>query len=329
MSANTTGEFDFSLVIPTCDRPRQLAECLETTLQLTYPAARYEIIVVDDGSRESMAPVVAPFFGRSNLTLLRQSNSGPAVARNTGAVAARGRYLAFLDDDCRPDPTWLDALSKCVEANPGCAVGGHTTNGLRGNLFSTSSQLLLQYLYLCWNHDPNDAFFVASNNLAVPRERFLQIQGFDARFPFAGAEDRELCYRWRSQRGRIAYAADAIIHHFHGLTVKAFLTQHFNYGRGAFIFRQIARGSRGKRTPVPAWRFYRDLPRFLVAQERGFRAMAALLLVGLSQIVSPVGYVFQWYVGLRKFARPHLMEQSNGAGIPLTAPGKRASRSRM
>jgi glycosyltransferase involved in cell wall biosynthesis len=120
------GQIDFSVVIPAHNRPRQLIECLAAISVLAYPVSRYEVIVVDDGSDESMEPAVAPFLGRMNIALLRQSNSGPAKARNAGAAAARGKYVAFTDDDCRPDPCWLAALAKSVAANPGCAVGGQT-----------------------------------------------------------------------------------------------------------------------------------------------------------------------------------------------------------
>lgn len=289
---STPGEIDFSLVIPTYNRPRLLIQCLEAISQLTYPAARFEVIVVDDGGEDSLEALLIPYLGRINLTLLWQGNSGPALARNAGAAAARGHYVAFVDDDCRPDPSWLDALARCGAAHPGCAMGGRTLNGQPGNLFSTASQLVVQYLYLRWNPDWNDAFFIASNNLAVPRIRFLEIRGFDTRFPFAGAEDRELCSRWRRQGGRIVYAPDAIMHHFHALTWRAFLVQHLDYGGGAFIFNEIARGE--KRAPVSGWPFYRDMPGYVLAQARGLRVVPLLLLVGLSQIVAPAGYLRRW-----------------------------------
>lgn len=311
-SRSAAGEIDFSLVIPTRNRPQRLIQCLEAISHLAYPATRYETVVVDDGSEETLEALVAPFLGRLNLALLRQSNSGPAAARNAGATAARGHYVAFIDDDCRPSPTWLDALAERVAANPGCAIGGQTINGLPENLFSTASQLVLQYLYHCWNRDQNDAFFIASNNLALPKAPFLEMQGFDTRFPFAGAEDRELCYRWR-RRGRIVYAPDAITNHFHALNLRTFLAQHLNYGGGAFIFREITCAFPEKRAPVVGWPFYRDMAGYVLARNRGLRAVALLLLTGLSQVVAPLGYLRQ------RWARPR---------VRAAAPRKQAARSR-
>ncbi len=94
------GEIDFTVVIPTYNRPQQLIQCLDAISMQAYPKTRYEVIVVDDGSNESMEAAVAPFLGRMSIVLLRQPNSGPADARNAGAAVARGHYVAFTDDDC-------------------------------------------------------------------------------------------------------------------------------------------------------------------------------------------------------------------------------------
>jgi len=323
------GEIDFSVVIPAHNRPRRLIECLAAISMLAYTVTRYEVIVVDDGSDESMEPAVAPFLGRMNIALLRQSHSGPARARNAGAAAARGKYVAFTDDDCRPDPGWLAALAKSVAANPGCAVGGQTINGLPENLFSTASQLLLQYVYRHWNRDEDDAFFIASNNLVFPRERFIEMKGFDIRFPLAAAEDRELCDRWRWQDGRIVYAPDAIIHHFHTLNLKTFLAQHFNYGRGALIFHEIKRQRAEKSVSLDGGSFYWNMPGYLFAHNHGVRSVAVAMLIGLSQIVMPLGYLRQWYLRSQKLARQRdVMDHGDGAPIQLVTPGKQTARSR-
>src|ERR1035441_39433 len=165
------GEIDFSIGVPAHNRPLRLGQCLQALAAVAYPVTRYEVIVVDDGSEESLEPVVAPFLGCLNIALLRQPNSGPAGARNAGAAAARGRYVVFTDDDCRPAQGWLDALARRLAANPQSAAGGKTENGLAGNLFSSASQILVDYLYRHWNRDADDAVFIPSNNLAFPRAR--------------------------------------------------------------------------------------------------------------------------------------------------------------
>jgi glycosyltransferase involved in cell wall biosynthesis len=290
-----TGEIDFSIVIPAHNRPLQLGQCLDAITTLKYPLTRYEVIVVDDGSERDLDPVVVPFFKRLRITLLRQPNSGPAAARNAGAAAATGRYVVFTDDDCRPDSGWLKALADKLATQPGAAAGGKTVNGLPGNLFSTAGQALVDYLYRHWNQDANDAFFIASNNLALPRARLLEVGGFDTSFPLAAAEDRELCDRWRSHHGRLVYAPDALVHHFHALNLKSFIVQHFNYGRGAMIFRDIRRRRADRVAAVPPGSFYLPLIKFAFTRDRSPHGIVVAMLVGLSQIVMPLGYLHQFF----------------------------------
>jgi len=292
-----TGEIDFSIVVPTYNRPLGLSHCLEAIASGAYPRSRYEVIVVDDGSEETLEPIVAPFLRSLNITLLRQRNSGPACARNAGAREAGGTYLVFLDDDCRPDPGWLHALGRKLDVNPLCAAGGKTVNGLAQNLFSTASQDLIEYLYNYWNPDADDAAFVTSNNLVFPRILFKQIGGFDTNFPFAAAEDRELCDRWRSLHQRIVYAPEALVFHYHELSLKTFLVQHFTYGRGAVIFHNIRKQRIRQRTEISQRAFFRGLLYFAVTRKPGLRGIAVGMLIWLSQIVMVFGYLSRRYLG--------------------------------
>src|SRR4051794_19726519 len=101
----------FSVIIPTRDRPEQLVACLRSLGALAYPRDRFEVIVVDDGSTTALEPIVGRSRGELHLALLKQSNAGPAAARNTGAAHAKGEFLAFIDDDCSPASDWLQALA--------------------------------------------------------------------------------------------------------------------------------------------------------------------------------------------------------------------------
>lgn len=83
----------FSVVIPTHNRPDQLVEAVESVL--TQTVQDFEIIIVDDGS---VVPV-GNFDDPRVQVVRRDQSGGPAMARNEGVALARGRYLAFLDDD--------------------------------------------------------------------------------------------------------------------------------------------------------------------------------------------------------------------------------------
>ena len=86
-----------SVIIPTYNRKLSLIRCLNALPK------DVEIIVVDDGGTDGTADIIHE-VNHPDLILVRQSNSGPASARNAGISRATGDYLAFTDDDCVPPP---------------------------------------------------------------------------------------------------------------------------------------------------------------------------------------------------------------------------------
>src|SRR5580765_8935030 len=102
----------FTVVIPTYGRPQLLPEALASVLGQTVPDL--ECIVVDDASPE---PVAVEPNERVRL-VRREENGGPAAGRNTGAAEARGRYLAFLDDDDWWEPDRLELAVPALERAP-------------------------------------------------------------------------------------------------------------------------------------------------------------------------------------------------------------------
>ncbi len=136
-----------SIIIPTRNRPEGLQQCLAAIAGLDYPRDKFEVIVVDDGSSTQLYSVVELFSEKINLFLLKQDHAGPAAARNRGVQQAKGKFLVFTDDDCRPTPGWLAALTDFLSKKPNSMVGGEILNGLPKNLFSSASQTLVSYLY--------------------------------------------------------------------------------------------------------------------------------------------------------------------------------------
>lgn len=107
-----------SAVIPTYNRAHTVARAVDSALEQTF--ALHEVIVVDDGSRDGTAGVMARYGDRSQsppVRYLRQDNAGPAAARNRGIREAAGDWIAFLDSDDR----WLpDKTARQVAALEAC-----------------------------------------------------------------------------------------------------------------------------------------------------------------------------------------------------------------
>ncbi len=283
----------FSIIVPTYDRPGQLATCLHSLSRLDYRRDRFQVIVVDDGSKIPLEVAVASFNDRLDVALLTQPQAGPATARNTGVARAKGDFLVFTDDDCAPTPDWLRKLAARFGAAPDRGIVGRTLNTLPDNLYSTASQLLIDYLCAYYNADPNQAHFITSNNLAVPADSFHAIGGFDMTFPRAGGEDREFCDRWLNRGYRIIYAPEALVYHSHALTFRTFWRQHFNYGRGAFRFHQArSRRSQERIRPEPL-SFYLNLPCHPFSQVRGREALLLAALLVMSQVANTAGFLWE------------------------------------
>ena len=97
----------FSVIIPTCNRSKQLLSALDSVFVQTF--TDYEILVIDDGSTDDTGQVVQVYQER--VIYIRQANAGISVARNTGIERAQGTWIAFLDDDDRWYPRKLEAMA--------------------------------------------------------------------------------------------------------------------------------------------------------------------------------------------------------------------------
>jgi GT2 family glycosyltransferase len=279
-----------SIVIPSHDRPVELARCLEALARGAYPSTHTDIVVVDDGSVSPLEPVIAPFHGRLTVRVIRQANAGPAAARNAGAAVARGDLLAFTDDDCLPDERWLERLAARFAANPHAMIGGRTVNALPANPFASMSQAIIDTLYRHYNRDPARAQFFASNNLAIPAAHFRDIGGFAPGFRVS--EDRELCDRWLAAGREMVFEPGAVVAHAHDLTARSFWRQHFSYGRGAYRF-QASRSRRDAGGMRRDMRFHADVRNWLgypFSRMPGHSASRVAALILMWQVANAAGY---------------------------------------
>lgn len=292
----------FSIIVPSYNRSEQLAACLESLSRLDYPRQGFEVIVVDDGSEIPPNEVCSAFRDRLDIELLTQPHGGPAAARNTGSLRAKGEFLVFTDDDCRSKSDWLRQLEVRCLAAPDHIIGGRTLNLLQDNPFSQMTQLIVDTVYDHYNRGVNGPRFFASNNLAVPTASFHRLGGFDARF--TTAEDRDLCDRWLRQGYCMTYAPEAVVYHAHFLTLGTFWGQHFNYGRGAFRFHQV-RAQRGSGPFRPEFRFYLRCLRSL--REHRCRTLLPIFLVW--QLANTAGFLWE----MKKSRRQPLQNASNNA----------------
>ena len=184
-------------------------------------------------------------------------------------------------------------------------IGGQTINGLKENRCSTASQYLISYLYEYYQKDARRDRFFTSNNLAMSAEKFRFIKGFNADFPLAAAEDRELGSRWRNHGFKMMYVSAAIVNHSHALTFGKFCHQHFNYGQGAHHYHRI-RSDRhqGLVKPEPLV-FYLNLLRYPFLKSTPGSALVLTLLLFISQVANTLGFFFAKGIRKRRGSSPN------------------------
>jgi glycosyltransferase involved in cell wall biosynthesis len=265
--------------------------------RLDTDGACFEVIVVDDGGPQSVEPVVAEFRRELQVRLLVQRRSGPGAARNAGAALARGRYLAFIDDDCTPARTWLTVLAREFARDGRCLIGGRVENALPQNPYSEASEQIGRFVYDYNRSDAAHEPFFTSNNIALSAELFSALDGFTTSIPSATAEDKEFCDRWRARGLELSHVDEAVVYHANDLTLGRFLRQHFNYGRGILSFR-LQRRTRIRREIVPEpLKFYLNLvfsPLGGRKAPRRWRTVALLIVSQLATMAGAVRELVRW-----------------------------------
>lgn len=274
-----------AVVVPTYNRPESLKLCLISLMHLD--PAPDAIIVVDDGSKWPAAPICAEFGDR--VTCIRQTNAGPAAARNAGVRRTQADVVALTDDDCTPRTDWFGILLQAQDGVVGRMVGGRVENALTNNVYAAASQSLCDYLYAAGGSAGENAGFFTTNNLAFDRAFFDKIGGFDEGFPRAAAEDRDLGLRWRAAGGELLYAPQAVIDHAHHMDFRGFWRQQSNYGRGVrqLETRMAARQPSDK--PFSQPNFYTRLVTHPL-RDGGASPLTRSALLALAQLATAWGY---------------------------------------
>ncbi|OYQ63518.1 family 2 glycosyl transferase [Pseudanabaena sp. SR411] len=192
----------FSVIIPTCHRNDLLAKCLDhlaSNVQ-TLAAENYEVIVTDDGSQTTAEEMIKLYYPW--VKWISGAHKGPAANRNNGAKYAQGEWLVFTDDDCLPDPQWLETYAKNIisEMNYLVLEGRTYVDRPRKSLAETSPiNESGGYLWSC--------------NFAIQMKLFESIGGFDERFPYAAMEDVDLRLRLEKSGHKFIFIRDASVCH--------------------------------------------------------------------------------------------------------------------
>ncbi len=214
-----------SVIVPVHNHYRHTCHCLAALRRLSTALA-FEVIVVDDCSSDETGLELGRFDG---LSLVRNAQTlGFVGSCNAGAARARGEYLVFLNNDTQVQPGWLDALIETFEAYPRAGLVGSRLiypdgrqqeaggiifrDGSAWNYGHLDDPYKPQYSYL------RECDYISGASLAIRRDLFHRLGGFDERFAPAYYEDADLAFRVRAAGYRVFYQPLSRVVHFEGVS---------------------------------------------------------------------------------------------------------------
>lgn len=183
-----------SAVVCTHNRAAYLEKALGSLAAQTLPRSDFEVIVVDNRSTDETRRVAERFAGALGLLYLYEPALGLCHARNAGWRAARGEYVAYLDDDAVASPGWLAALLEVfatVSPRPGCAGGPVAPLWEAPRPAWLSDEILTSLTAIDWSATPHALpdlrrEWLVGANIAFPREVLEEVGGFTAGLDRAG-----------------------------------------------------------------------------------------------------------------------------------------------
>jgi len=231
----------FSVIVPFLDEEVYLRRCLTALLDQNVPRKDYEIILVDNGSRDGSVAIARGFPG---ITLIHHPVPNVYAARNSALRIARGRIVALTDADCEVSRDWLGAIREGLDgSNAPIALGKRlfpqdVSPVLR--LFASYENAKVEALCA---RGPREYIFASANNMAVRAEAFGRFGLFDEREAAGDIEFVQRCLR-ADRTARAVYLSGMLTVHLEVRTLGIWFRKMAAYGR------LIARTPRYR--PLPA-----------------------------------------------------------------------------
>ncbi|MBV8681432.1 MAG: glycosyltransferase [Caulobacteraceae bacterium] len=256
---------EVSLIMSTRDRAQFLPPCLES-LEAIRSNRPWQLVIVDNGSSDATWSILQTFASRTHLhiKILQEPQAGLSFARNAGVRAASAPILAFTDDDCYPQPDFIDAVARVFAESEVGFMGGrillHDPEDAPVSITCRTERVIF----------PAGAFLgtgeIQGACMAFRREVFQQVGLFDTAFgaggPLKAAEDSEMVARACFAGWNGGFFPEAVIRHHHRRRHEgaARVTWSYDYSRGAFFAKVLLEHPRVRRRVLRAW--YWDTPVF-------------------------------------------------------------------
>ena len=197
----------FSIIVPTYNRKDLLMRLYGSFLKLSYNPADMELVIVDDGSNDGTAEVLASFQNDSRRKFAfrykLQENQGPARARNAGIELASNDWILFTDDDCLVSNQWVNAYAEQIALHPDSELLHGPTVSERAKVTMLTHQI----------DNPQGSINFPTCNVCYSKALLNRIGGFSHDFPYAHNEDAEIAWRALDADAVPNFVPEAIVEH--------------------------------------------------------------------------------------------------------------------
>ena len=231
-----------SVIVPTHNRSDALEKTLEH-LAVQQFSEEWEVIVVNNNCTDATDKVVekAKNDFPVSLMLVYEKTPGAAAARNAGARMAKGDYLIFIDNDILTEPDFIRQHYEALKQNPNSWIVGQVANlpAQEKSIFGKYRKTLYPIFPL--NEPIRLTEGITGQTVSLPRQDFLELDGFDENFYVASGEDNEFAMRARKQLGikTLLLPSILVVHNdWAGSTFEDFRCRQHIYSETEFYFWQ-------------------------------------------------------------------------------------------
>lgn len=197
----------FSVIIPYYKKRSYIERCLDAVLAQTF--TQYEIILVDDGSKDDIIDLIAKRYA-GKVLLVQQENQGVSAARNTGIANANGKYIAFLDaDDCW-SAAYLEYAAQVIhENNEVKIIGSHYTRNW--SALERDAQPLNYFRFKNYFKEAIRNTYYTSSSTIISIKFFEQNPGFNSNLK--RGEDIDVWLRAVASGGNAFYIKNTLVYY--------------------------------------------------------------------------------------------------------------------
>ena len=220
----------FSIIIPVYNRPKEIDELLESLTKQDFTNS-FEILIIEDGSKESSDIIVQKYKLQLDLKYFYKENSGAGASRNFGIKKATGNYFIILDSDVIVPKVYLSEVNNALEANYTDAFGGpdaaHSSFTSLQKAINYSMTSVLTTGGIRGKKQAVGKFQPRSFNLGLSEKAFEQTAGFSK---MKNGEDIDLTFRLWEKGFETQLIEKAFVYHKRRSTIPQFFKQTFGFG---------------------------------------------------------------------------------------------------